>query len=128
VVLLEEPEPVVPVVPEPELVEPEVPGLVVLDPELPMPEVLLLDDPLAPMPELLVLLPGEVVDVLALGVTVVVSLRPEVRVVVVAWQPAASAAAAARAMRDRVRCDAVMVTSFESDDKTHDGSPSCSGL
>jgi hypothetical protein len=62
-------------------------------------------EPLAPMPVLLVLLPGVVVVVaLALGVvTVVVLARPEVRVVLVDSQPAARAAAAARAMRESAR-------------------------
>jgi hypothetical protein len=107
VVLEDEPEPVVPEVPEPEVDELEPPGvvlgLVVLDPELPMPEVVLLDEP---MPELLVLLPGVVVVVLALGAGEEPPL--DVRVLEVDWQPAASAAAATMAARDKMRGD-VMV-------------------
>lgn len=107
-----EPEPVVPEVPLPELVVPEP-----VVPELPMPELLVpelpipddvLDEPLAPMPELLVLLPGDVLDVLALGVLEYPPL--DVRVLLVDWQPAASAAAAsATPTRVNERCKAIMV-------------------
>lgn len=60
-------------------------------------------EPLAPMPVVLVLLPGDVVVVvaLALGVTVVELSRPDVRVLVDV-QPAAMAAAAAIARMEKV--------------------------
>lgn len=70
------------------------------------------DVPLAPIPDVLVLLPGvvTVVDVLALGVvvTLVELSRPDVRVVVDDWQPAASAATRAIATSEVERCNAVM--------------------
>jgi hypothetical protein len=90
------------VVPDVEL--PVVP--VVLELELVEPVVSVVDEPLAPMPLELVLLPGvvTVVLVLALGVTVVVLSRPDVRVVVVDVQPAARAAAIAMARIERERC------------------------
>lgn len=100
--------PVVPVVPELDVV-PEVVSEVV--PELVLDGVLVLDEPLAPMPLVVeLLLPGVtvVVLVLAVGETVVELSRPDVRVVVVDEQPAASAAAAARATIENERCMGVM--------------------
>lgn len=93
--------PVVPVVPELDVVPDVVSELE---------GVLVVDEPLAPMPVVLVLLPGVVVVVLvlAVGAVVVVLSRPDVRVVVVDEQPAARAAAAARARIESERCDVFM--------------------